>query len=116
VNASAVERVELRPVHSHFVDLEKTKQIIKLNTLKLHCKYVYSLAGRDFVNAGPLYKMELRMNVSKTIGGSANCESDVTRKRTFVNIRCKYVAFMAAPNRHVRQTIRIVDAAQRCKN
>ena len=110
-----MERVELRPVRSHFVEFGKTKQIIKLKTLKLHFKYVYSLAGRDFVNAGPLYKMELRMNVSKTIGGSTNFESDVTRTRTFVKIHCKYVAFMAAPNRHVRQTIRIVDAAQRCK-
>ena len=86
-----------------------------MKTLKLHCKYVYRLAGRDFVNAGPLYTIELRINMSNTIGGSTNFESDVTSTRTFVKMHCEYVASMAAPNRHVRQTIRIVDAAQRCK-
>ena len=90
--------------------------MITMKTLELHCKYVYSVARRDFVNAGPLYKIELRVNMfKKTVGGSTHFESDVTNTRAFVKIPCEYVAFMVAPNRHVRQTIRIVDAAQRCK-
>ena len=73
------------------------------------------MAGRDFVNASPLEQIELRMNMSQTNGESTNFESDTTRKRTFVKIHQEYVAFLAALNRHVRETIGIVNAAQRCK-
>ena len=76
---------------------------------------MYTLEGRDFVNAGPLEQNELGINMSKTIGVSTNFENDITRTRTFVKIQWEYVAFLTAPNPHVRQTIGIVDAAQRCK-
>ena len=72
MNASAVERVELRPARSHLVEFGKTKQIIHTKTLKLHFKYVYRLAGRDFVNASPLTQIELRRTMRRTSGDSTN--------------------------------------------
>ena len=86
-----------------------------MKTFEIHWKYVYTLEGRDFVNAGSLDQIGLGINMSKTIGVSTVFENDITRKRTFVKINWGYVAFLTAPNPHVCQTIGIVDAGQRCK-
>ena len=86
VNASAVERVELRMARSHFANFGKTTQNIKMKTLELHGKYVYTLGGRGFVNASPLEQIELRINMSQTNCDSTIFETDVTRKRTFVKL------------------------------
>ena len=115
MNAMAVERVELRTARSHFVNFGKATQNINMKPLKIHWKYVYKLEGRDFVNASPLEQIEFRINMSETIVGSKTFETDAASKHTFVKIHWGYVACLAAPNRHVRQTIRIVDSAQRCK-
>ena len=86
-----------------------------MKSLKLHWGYVYTLEGRDFVNASPLEQIELRINMSQTNCGSMIFETDVTSKRAYLKINLEYVAFLAAPDRHVGQTIGIVDAAQRRK-
>ena len=114
MNASAAERLELRTAPSEFVNVRNTTQNTNMKTFQLHCKYVYQLEGRDFVTASPLDKTEFRINVSKTSGESTMFESERTRKRNLLKIQWGYVARMAAPKRHVRQTIRIVDATQRC--
>ena len=75
VNASAVERVELRTARSHFVNFGKGTQNINMKSLKLHWGYVYTLEGRDFVNASPLEQIELRINMSQTIGDSTTFET-----------------------------------------
>ena len=59
---------------------KKTKQIINMKTLKLHCKYVYSVAGRDFVNASPLAQIELRRNMPRTNAESTNFEAGITNR------------------------------------
>ena len=110
-----MERVELRTARSHFVNFGKTTQKNNMKPLKMHWKYVYTLEGRDFVNASPLEQIELRINVSQTNGDSTFFETDVTSKRTVVKMHWEYVAFLTQANRHVRQTTGIVDAAQRCK-
>ena len=115
VNASAVERVELRTARSHFVNFEEAPRNIDMKFLRLGWKYVYTLEGRGFVIASPLWQTELHTRMSQTNGDSTIFGTDVTSTRTFLKIYLEYVAFQAAPNRHVRQTIGIVDAAQRCK-
>ena len=84
MNASAVERVELRTARSHFVNFGKATQNINMKPLKIHLKYVYKLEGRDFVNASPLEQIELRINMSQTNGDSTMFETDVASKHTFV--------------------------------
>ena len=86
-----------------------------MKPLKFHWEDVYTLEERDFVNASPLEQIELRMYMSQTNGDSTIFETDVTSKRTFLKMHWEYAAFLAAPNRHVRQTIGIVNATQRCK-
>ena len=73
------------------------------------------MEGRDFVTASPLAQNELRINVAKPIRESTIFENEGTRERNLLTIHWEYVALMATPKRHVRQTIRIVDATQRCK-
>ena len=104
VNARAVERVELRTARSHFVNFGKATQNINMKQLKIHWKYVYTLEGRDFVNASPLEQIELRINMSQTNCDSTIFETAVTSNRTLVQMHVEYVAFLAQPNRHVRQT------------
>ena len=104
MTASAAERLELRAARSHFVNFGTTTQNINMTTLQLHLGYVYTLEKSDFANASPLEQIELRINMSQTNGGSTICETDVPIKHTFVKIHLGYVAFLAAPNRHVRQT------------
>ena len=99
-----MERVELRTAHSHAVNFGEATQNINMQPLKLHLGYVYKLEGRDFVNASPLEQIEFRINMSQTIGDSTIFETDVAIKHTFVKVRAGYVAFLAPPNRHVRQT------------
>ena len=113
VNASAVERVELRTARSHVVNFGKATQNINMKPLTIHWRYMYNLEGRDFVNASPLYQIELRMNMWQTIGDSTMFETDVTSKCTFPKIHLGSGAFLTQPNRHVRQTLGIVNAAQR---
>ena len=78
MNASAVDRVEVRTDRSHFLNFRKTKQNSNMKTLKLHCKYVDRLAGRDFVNASPLAQIELRRNMPRTRSESTNFEAGIT--------------------------------------
>ena len=54
-------------------------------------------------------------NVPKTIGESKNFADRITTTREIVKIRWKYVVFLTTPNRHVRETIGIVQRAERCK-
>ncbi len=115
MTAGAAERLELRAARSHVVSALGQPHTTTMNTLQLHVKYVYKLEGRDFVTASPLDTNEFRINVSKTISVSTMFERDRTRNRNLLNTHCEYVAFIAAPPRHVRHTLRIVDAAPRCK-
>ena len=77
VTAGAVDRADVRPDRSQFLNFIKTKQNSNMETLKLHCKYVDRLAGRDFVNASPLAQIELRRNMPRTSGESTNVEADI---------------------------------------
>ncbi len=54
-------------------------------------------------------------NVAKTSGESKNFEGRMIAKSEIVKKRLKYVAFLTATNRRVRQTIGNVRRAQRCK-
>ena len=54
-------------------------------------------------------------NVPKTIGESTILDIDITAKSEFVKIHWKNVVFLDAANRHVRETIGIVQRAERCK-
>ena len=51
----------------------------------------------------------------KTIGESTILEIDITAKNKLVKMYWKYVVFLVAANRHVRETMRIVQRAERCK-
>ena len=53
--------------------------------------------------------------VSETSGMSNKFEGNMIAKSEFVKIRWKYVSFLTTQNRHVRQTIGIVQRAQRSK-
>ena len=53
--------------------------------------------------------------VPETSGRSKNFEGRKIAKSEIVKIRWKYVSFLSAQNRHVRQTIGIVQRAQRSK-
>ena len=54
--------------------------------------------------------------VAKTNGESKNFEGRMFAKTEFVKKRWKYIAFLTATNRRVRQTIGNVTRAQRCKS
>ena len=54
-------------------------------------------------------------NVAKTIGESKNFEGHMIAKNEIVKNQLKYIAFLTATNRRVRQTIGNVMRAQRCK-
>ena len=54
-------------------------------------------------------------NVSKTNGENKNFEGRMAAKSEIVKIHWKYVSFLTTPNRHVRQTIGIMQRAQRSK-
>ena len=51
--------------------------------------------------------------VPETIGGSKKFEGHMIAKSEIVEINWKYVAFLTTQNRHVRQTIGILQRAQR---
>ena len=53
--------------------------------------------------------------VPETSGGSKNIECHMIATSEIVKIQWKYVSFLTAQNRHVRQTIGIVQRAQRSK-
>ena len=53
--------------------------------------------------------------VSETSGRSKNFEGHMIAKSEIVKIHWKYVAFLTTQNRHVRQTIGILQRAQRSK-
>jgi len=53
--------------------------------------------------------------VPKTIGESTILDIDITAKSGFVKIHWKNVLFLDAANRPVRETIGIIDSAERCK-
>ena len=53
--------------------------------------------------------------VPETSGRSKNCEGHMIAKSEIVKINWKYVTFLTTQNRHVRQTIGIVQRAQRSK-
>ena len=53
--------------------------------------------------------------VPETNGGSKNFEGHKIAKREIVKIRWKYESFLTTQNRHVRQTIGILQRAQRSK-
>ena len=54
-------------------------------------------------------------NVAKTSGENNNFEGHMIAKSEIVKNQWKYVAFLTATNRRVRQTIGNVMRAQRCK-
>ena len=54
--------------------------------------------------------------VAKTSGESKNFQSRMIAKSEIIKKRLKYIAFWAATNRRVRQTIGNVVRAQRCKS
>ena len=53
--------------------------------------------------------------VPETSGRSKNFEGHMIAKSEIVKMHLKYVAFLTTQNRHVRQTIGIVQRAQRSK-
>ena len=53
--------------------------------------------------------------VPETSGRSKNFEGHMIAKSEIVKIRRKYVSFLTTKHRHVRQTIGIVQRAQRSK-
>ena len=53
--------------------------------------------------------------VPETSGRSKNFEGHMIAKSEMVNIQWKYELFLTTQNRHVRQTIGIVQRAQRSK-
>ena len=55
-------------------------------------------------------------NVAKTNGESKNFEGRMVAKSKIIKQQLKYIAFSAATNRRVRQTIGNVMRAQRCKS
>ena len=54
-------------------------------------------------------------NVAKTNGENKNSEGRMIAKSEIVKTRWKYIPFLTATNRRVRQTIGNVMRAQRCK-
>ena len=54
-------------------------------------------------------------NVAKTSGENKNFEGHMIAKSKIVEIQWKYAQFLTTQNRHVRQTIGIVQRAQRSK-
>ena len=53
--------------------------------------------------------------VAKTSGESKNCEGRMVARSVIIKNQWKHVAFLTTTNRRVRQTIRNVMRAQRCK-
>ena len=53
--------------------------------------------------------------VPETSGRSKNFEGHMIAKGEIVKIHWKYVSFLTCQNRHVRQTVEIVQRAQRSK-
>jgi hypothetical protein len=53
--------------------------------------------------------------VPETSGRSKNFEGHMIAKSEILKIHWKYVAFLTTQNRHVRQTIGILQRAQRSK-
>ena len=53
--------------------------------------------------------------VAKTSGESKNFEGRMVAKSEIIKNQLKYIAFLTATNRRVRQTIGNVTRAQRCK-
>ena len=53
--------------------------------------------------------------VPETNGRSKNCEGHMIAKSEIVKIHLEYVSCLTCQNRHVRQTIGIVQRAQRSK-
>ena len=53
--------------------------------------------------------------VSETIGRRKNVEGHMIAKSEIVKMHWKYVSFLTIQNRHVRQTIGILQRAQRSK-
>ena len=53
--------------------------------------------------------------VAKTSGESKNFEGRMVAKSEIIKKQWKYIAFLTATNRRVRQTIGNVTRAQRCK-
>ena len=53
--------------------------------------------------------------VPETISGSNNFEGHMIATSEIVKIHWKYVSFLTTQNRHVRQTIGILQRAQRSK-
>ena len=53
--------------------------------------------------------------VAKTSGESKNFEGRMVAKSEIIKKQWKYIAFLTATNRRVRQTIGNVMRAQRCK-
>ena len=54
--------------------------------------------------------------VAKTSGESKNFEGRMVAKSEIIKKQLKYIAFLTATNRRVRQTIGNVMRAQRCKS
>ena len=54
--------------------------------------------------------------VPETTGKSKNFEGHMIATSEIVKIHWKYVSFLTCQNRHVRQTIGILQRAQRSKN
>ena len=53
--------------------------------------------------------------VPETTGRSNNFEGHMIAQNEIAKIRWKYISFLTTQNRHVRQTIGIVQRAQRSK-
>ena len=62
-----------------------------------------------------MQKIKQNKKVSKTSGENKNFEGHMITKSEIVKKRKKYITFLTATNRRVRQTIGNVMRAQRCK-
>ena len=72
------------------------------------------MIDNDGSSRGTIKSMQ-NENVAKTSGESKNFEGHMIAKSEIVKKQWKYVAFLTATNRRVRQTIGNVMRAQRCK-
>ena len=87
--------------------------------MKKHGKGVYKSVHGEIqgwqLRSTIMPKLKQNENVSKTTGESNNFEGHIATTSGIVKIRSKFVSFLNAQNWHVRQTIRIMQRAQRSK-
>ena len=90
-----------------------------MKTLKKHWKHVYKFVHDEIQgwqrSLTIMQKLKQNKNVSETIGESKTFEGHIAAQRGIVKIHRRFVSFLTPQNRHVRQTIGILQRARRSK-